>query len=94
MRQEGTTADLQTLKKTLDEQESYKKMFKDDVHECLQHALDKKKLKPSVIHLFKKYVTEELKNEANSADDQLAHKNARRYLEENVATLHDNMNKK
>lgn len=94
MRQEGLTTELHGLKKKLDDQVLFMKMFKDDVHECLQHALDKKKLKPSVIHLYKKYVTEELKNEASGADDQLAHKNARRYLEENVATLHDNMTKK
>jgi hypothetical protein len=47
------------------------KQFREDVYECLQHALDKKKLKAHVIRLYKKYVTAELKDEgAGESDSQ------------------------
>lgn len=63
MRQEGLTNEVQNLRQNLDEQESYKKKFKDDVYETLHHIADYKKLKKGVIRLHKKYVKEELKNE-------------------------------
>jgi hypothetical protein len=37
MRQEGLTNEVHNLKLTLDEQESLKKKFKDDVFEVLHH---------------------------------------------------------
>jgi len=63
MRQEGLTNEVQNLKTNLDEQETYKKKFKDDVFEALTHIADFKKLKKGVIRLHKKYVKEEVKNE-------------------------------
>ena len=63
MRQEGLTTEVEKLRSSLDEQESYKKKFKDDVYECLHTITDFKKLKKGVIRLHKKYVKLELKNE-------------------------------
>ena len=54
---------MQNLRASLDEQEAYKKKFKDDVFEVLQYIAEYKKLKKGVIRLHKKYVKEELKNE-------------------------------
>ena len=45
MRQEGLTNEVQKLRESLDEQEAYKKGFKDDVYECLHQITDFKKLK-------------------------------------------------
>lgn len=39
------TNEVQDLRTKLDEQEAYKKKFKDDVYECLHHTTDYKKLK-------------------------------------------------
>lgn len=63
MRQEGLSNEMQKLKHQLDEQEGYKKKFKDDVFETLHHIDDFKKLKKGVIWLNKTYVKEEVKNE-------------------------------
>jgi len=63
MRQEGLTNEHHNLKQALDEQDSLKKKFKDDVFEVLHHITDFKKLKKGVIRLHKKYVKEEIKNE-------------------------------
>ena len=45
------------------------KQFREDVYECLQHALDKKKLKQHVIRLYKKYVTGEQKDDGVGEQD-------------------------
>ncbi len=63
MRQEGLTNEVTNLRQQLDEQEGYKKKFKDDVFDCIQHKGDYKKLKKGAIRLHKKYVKEEVKNE-------------------------------
>ena len=94
MRQEGQTSDLQELKNELNKQEKYKKMFRDDVYDTLQHALDKKKLKPAVIRLYKKYVKEEFKEDGGDADVQAQHQKERKHLETNVSTLQENMSKR
>jgi paraquat-inducible protein B len=87
MRQEGLTNEVKNLRQNLDEQESYKKKFKDDVFECLHHITDFKKLKAGVIRLHKKYVKEEVKNEAGDTDLHREYANKRRYLENNVNYL-------
>ena len=93
MRQEGLTNEVQNLRQQLDEQESYKKKFKDDVFECLHHITDFKKLKAGVIRLHKKYVKEELKNEAGDTDLHREYANKRRYLENNVNYLRTTLQK-
>ena len=87
MRQEGLTNEVKNLRQHLDEQESYKKKFKDDVFECLHHITDFKKLKAGVIRLHKKYVKEEVKNEAGDTDLHREYANKRKYLENNVNYL-------
>jgi hypothetical protein len=59
MRQRGLEDQNNYCGKTLDEQESDKKKFKDEVYETLQHIGDFKKLKKGVIALYKQYVLEE-----------------------------------
>ena len=93
MRQEGLTNEVQNLRKTLDEQENYKKKFKDDVFECLHHITDFKKLKAGVIRLHKKYVKEEVKNQAGDTNLHLEYRNQRRYLENNVNYLRESLQK-
>merc|ERR1712159_794604 len=68
MRQEGLTNEVQKLTDNLDQQEGYKKNFKDDVFETLHHITDFKKLKSGVIFLHKKYVKEEMKREGGDTD--------------------------
>lgn len=72
---------------TLDEQDTYKKKFKDDVYDCMQYISEYKQLKASVIRLHKKYVKEELKNEQGEADLQKEYANHRKYLENSVNYL-------
>lgn len=85
LRQEGLTNELHTLKTKLDKQIGDMKTFREDVYECLQHALDKKKLKAHVIKLYKKYVTGELSDKAAGENDsQQSSKKVREYLEQNV----------
>mmetsp|Transcript_4420 Transcript_4420/g.6466 ORF Transcript_4420/g.6466 Transcript_4420/m.6466 type:complete len:278 (-) Transcript_4420:576-1409(-) len=93
MRQEGLTNEVKNLRQNLDEQESYKKKFKDDVFECLHNITDFKKLKAGVIRLHKKYVKEELKNEAGDTDLHREYANKRRYLENNVNYLRQMLQK-
>jgi hypothetical protein len=87
MRQEGLTTEVKNLRQNLDEQEGYKKKFKDDVFEVLHHITDFKKLKAGVIRLHKKYVKEEVKNEAGDTDVHKEYAQKRRYLENNVNYL-------
>ena len=77
----------------MEEQESYKKKFKDDVFECLHHIADFKKLKKGVIRLHKKYVKEEVKNEQGDTDLHREYANKRRYLENNVNYLRQMLQK-
>ena len=85
LRQEGLTSELHKLKQNLDQQEGDMRQFREDVYECLQHALDKKKLKAHVIRLYKKYVTGEAKkSDAGEHDSQAASQKERTFLERNV----------
>jgi hypothetical protein len=63
MRQVGLHNEVKNQRLKLDEQENYKKKFKDDVYECMQFISEYKPLKNSVVRLHKKYVKEEMKNE-------------------------------
>ena len=87
MRQEGLHTEVKTQKVKLDDQDGYKKKFKDDVYECMQFISDYKQLKGSVVRLHKKYVKEELKNEQGEADLQKEYANHRKYLENSVNYL-------
>jgi hypothetical protein len=87
MRQEGLSNEMQKLKHQLDEQEGYKKKFKDDVFECLHHIDDFKKLKKGVIWLNKTYVKEEVKNDQGDNNLHKDYAMRRRFLEENVNVL-------
>lgn len=84
---------MQNLRQKLDEQESYKKKFKDDVHDVINHIADFKKLKKGVIRLHKKYVKEELKNEQGDTDMHRDSAQRRRYLENNVNYLRQMLQK-
>ena len=61
--------------------------------ECLHHITDFKKLKAGVIRLHKKYVKEEVKNEAGDTDLHREYANKRRYLENNVNYLRQMLQK-
>lgn len=87
MRQEGLSNEMEKLKLQLDEQESYKKKFKDDVFETLHFIDDFKKLKKGVIRLNKNYVKEELKNEEGDSNLHRDYAQKRRFLENNVNCL-------
>lgn len=87
MRQEGLTNEVQKLRENLDQQEGYKKAFKDDVFETLHHITDFKKLKAGVIRLHKKYVKEEMKKEGGDTDLNQQYSQKRKYLENNVNYL-------
>jgi len=63
------------------------------VFECLHHITDFKKLKAGVIRLHKKYVKEEVKNEAGDTDLHREYANKRRYLENNVNYLRQMLQK-
>lgn len=93
MRQEGLTNEVTHLREQLDEQEGFKKKFKDDVFECLHHIADFKKLKKGVIRLHKKYVKEEVKNEQGDTDLHREYANKRKYLENNVNYLRQMLQK-
>lgn len=93
MRQEGLTNEVKNLRIKLDEQQSFKKKFKDDVFDCLHHITDFKKLKAGVIRLHKKYVKEEVKNEAGDTDLHREYASRRRYLENNVNYLRQMLQK-
>lgn len=93
MRQEGLTNEVKNLRTKLDEQQSFKKKFKDDVFDCLHHITDFKKLKAGVIRLHKKYVKEEVKNEAGDTDLHREYASKRRYLENNVNYLRQMLQK-
>ena len=88
MRQEGLTNEVQNLRQVLDDQEAYKKKFKDDVFDCLHHITDYKKLKAGVIRLHKIHVKDEGgKNEGADTDIHRDHALKRRWLEQNVNYL-------
>jgi len=93
MRQEGLTNEVKNLRTKLDEQQSFKKKFKDDVFDCLHHITDFKKLKAGVIRLHKKYVKEEVKNEGGDTDLHREYASQRRYLENNVNYLRQMLQK-
>jgi cation diffusion facilitator CzcD-associated flavoprotein CzcO len=93
MRQEGLTNEVTHLRENLDDQEGFKKKFKDDVFECLHHIADFKKLKKGVIRLHKKYVKEEVKNEQGDTDLHREYANKRKYLENNVNYLRQMLQK-
>jgi len=69
MRMSGLKRELQKLMSSLEEQEDEKKFFKDQVHDSLNNIGDYKKLKKSIIKLYKLYVTEEVKNKKNDDND-------------------------
>jgi len=93
LRQEGLTNELQVLKTKLDGQSQEMRQFREDVYECLQHALDKKKLKAHVIKLYKKHVTGEVKDDGVSESDSSQDNSIknRKYLEKHVVVLLQNM---
>ena len=93
MRQEGLTNEHLNLKQALDEQDSFKKKFKDDVYEVLHHIQDFKKLKKGVVRLYKKYEKEEIKNEQGDTDLHREYANKRRYLENSVNYLRQMLQK-
>jgi len=69
MRMSGLKRELQKLMQSLEKQSDEMKFFKDQVHDSLNNIGDYKKLKKSIIKLYKLYVTEEVKNKKNDDND-------------------------
>jgi len=78
---------VEDLRKKLDEQEAYKKKFKDDVYETLHNTTDYKKLKAGVIRLHKVHVKDEVRDEAGDSDMHREYQQKRNYLESSVNYL-------
>lgn len=105
MRMSGLKRELQKLMEVLEKQFEEKKYFKDQVHDCLNNIGDYKKLKKSIIKLYKLYVTEEEKNKkSDDNDSSLEFQKIRKNLQQNVNHLrgaltkadesHDEVNKR
>lgn len=92
MRQEGLTNEVTSLRIKIDAKNSFKKMFKDDVYECLHSIHDYKKLRKGVIRLHAKYVKSELKNEGDT-DIHREYANKRKYLENSINYLRQMLQK-
>ena len=75
---------MTNLRIRIDSQAAFKKRFKDDVFDCLHGMGDYKRLRKGVIRLHKKYVKEELKNDAGDTDIHREYANRRKYLENSI----------
>jgi hypothetical protein len=93
MRQEGLTNEVTNLRIKLDQQSYFKKKFTDDIFECMHTVNNYVKMKKSVIRLHKKYVKEELKNEAGDTDIHREFANRRKYLENSINYLRQMLQK-
>lgn len=79
---------------SLEEQSDEMKFFKDQVHDSLNNIGDYKKLKKSIIKLYKLYVTEEVKNKKNDDNDgTLEFQKIRKNLQSNVNHLRNALTK-
>lgn len=105
MRMSGLKRELQKLMEVLEKQAEEKKYFMDQVHDSLNNIGDYKKLKKSIIKLYKLYVTEEEKNKkSDDNDSSLEFQKIRKNLQQNVNHLrsaltkadesHDEVNKR
>lgn len=93
MRQEGLTNEVTNLRIRLDQQAHHKKKFKDDIFECMHTVTNYAKMKKSVVRLHKKYVKDELKNEAGDTDIHREFANRRKYLENSINYLRQMLQK-
>lgn len=66
MRQSGLFTEKGKLEKIMDYQESFQKRFQRDVWDVVKNIENYKKLKKSLVKLYKKYVLNEEKNEESS----------------------------
>ena len=84
----GLKCELKTLMQERGEQETQIKKFKDDVYEALHHISDFKKIKKSVICLYKQYVLGEgPKGKAGDQDASKSQLSRRHHYEQNVNHL-------
>ena len=68
--------------------------FKDDVFECLHHITDFKKLKKSVVRLYKTHVLDEgSKGDTGDSDANKQYKTRRAHLEKTVQHLRQQLTK-
>lgn len=93
MRQEGLTNEVTNLRIRLDQQAYTKKKFTDDIFECMHTVNNYAKMKKSVVRLHKKYVKDELKNEAGDTDIHREFANRRKYLENSINYLRQMLQK-
>ena len=93
MRQEGLTNEVTSQRERMDLQAAFRKRFTDDVFECLHGIGDYKKLRRGVVRLHKKYVKEELKNDAGDTDVHREYANKRKYLENSINYLRQMLQK-
>ena len=71
----------------IDEQDMFKKKFKQDVLDVVTSVGEYKKLRGGIVHLHKKYVKEELKNDQGDFDIHREYANRRKYLENSINYL-------
>lgn len=94
MRQSGLVKEKESLQKTINQQETDKKEFVDDVYDTLLQIEDYKKLKRGLVALYKKYVLAEDKGKskagASGAAGELASRN---HLESQIETIKTQMSK-
>jgi len=93
MRQEGLTNEVTNLRVKIDTQDLFKKKFKQDVLDVCTQVVDYKKLRAGTIHLHKKYVKEELKNDSGDLDIHREYANRRKYLENSINYLRQMLQK-
>lgn len=90
MRMRGLISEHKDLRQVLEKQEEDKKQFKDQVHDALNNIGEYKKLKKSIIKLYKLYVTEEEKNrKQDDTDGTLEFQKIRKNLQNNVKHLRE-----
>lgn len=88
LKMDGLILENKNLRKKIEQQNTLKRQFKDDIYDMLQNINDYKNLKKSIVRMYKKYVaTKDLSIAAKSGGDSDQHKEStkqREYLEESL----------
>ena len=74
----------------MDQQVAFQKKFQNDVWDVVKNIEHHKRLKKSLVQLYKKYVLNEVKNEGNANQDQ---NKERDFWEENVKHMKEQIQK-
>jgi hypothetical protein len=91
MRQSGLITEKGRLERVIDEQDLFQKKFNQDVWAVVKHIDDYKTLKKALVALYKKYVLSNCKVESVNEGQALNKK--RDFLEQNVKTMKEKMQK-